>query len=215
MTTSQWPEAQAILNFWFDDPAAPDSEYGQQRQIWFRKDPDFDQQVRDRFLPLYEQARRGECDRWLAEPSATLALTILLDQFPRNMFRGTARCLEADDQALATAETAIARHYDQALLPVERVFFYLPFEHSENIEHQEQAVSLFETLVQVAPELQSTLDYAYRHRDVIAQFGRFPIAMRAWAALQPPPKVNFSNSPALAFSSAWSTKKVDNWWVID
>ncbi|NEQ42637.1 MAG: DUF924 domain-containing protein [Leptolyngbya sp. SIOISBB] len=168
------PEAQAILTFWFDDPAIPNSEYGRQRKIWFRKDPSFDQQVRDRFLSIYEQARQGTFAPWIEQPRSALALTILLDQFPRNMFRGTAHCFEADSQALATAQAAIAHQHDHALIPVERMFLYLPFEHSENIEHQRQAVSLFEALARSAPELQSTLDYAYRHRDVIAQFGRFP-----------------------------------------
>lgn len=174
MMMSILPAVQAILTFWFGDPAVPNSEYGQQRKIWFRKDPSFDQQVRDRFLPVYGQARQGACDPWLEQPRSALALTILLDQFPRNIFRGTARCFEADPQALTTAKIALSYQHDRALLPVERMFLYLPFEHSENIEHQHQAVSLFEALVRSAPELQSTLDYAYRHRDVIAQFGRFP-----------------------------------------
>jgi uncharacterized protein (DUF924 family) len=199
MTTSSWPEAQAILTFWFGDPAVPDSEYGQQRQIWFRKDPDFDAQVRDRFLALYEQARAGECGRWLEQPRSALALTILLDQFPRNMFRGTARCFEADAQALATAQTAIARHYDQALIPVERMFLYLPLEHSENIEHQHQSVSLFETLVQDEPALQTTLDYAYRHRDVIAQFGRFPHRNESLGRPSTPAEQQFLQQPGSGF----------------
>ena len=167
-------EAQEILTFWFDDPSIPDSAYGQQRKIWFRKDARFDQHVRDRFLATYQRARQGEFDTWLEQPRAALALTVLLEQCPRNFFRGTARCFEADAQALAAADVAITRQHDLALLPVERMFLYLPFEHSENIEHQQRAVSLFETLVRSAPEFQSTLDYAYRHRDVIGQFGRFP-----------------------------------------
>ncbi len=199
MTTSPWPEAQAILTFWFDDPATPNSEYGQQRKIWFRKDPTFDQQVRDRFLPLYQQARAGECDGWREQPRSALALTILLDQFPRNMFRGTARCFEADAQALDTAEAAIANHFDQLLLPVERMFLYLPFEHSENIDHQHRAVSLFETLVQTAPELQSTLDYAYRHRDVIAQFGRFPHRNESLGRKSTSAEIEFLKQPGARF----------------
>ena len=199
MTTSTWPEAQALLIFWFDDPAVPNSEYGQQRKIWFRKDPSFDQQVRDRFLAVYERAREGECDRWLEQPDSALALTILLDQFPRNMFRGTARCFEADAPALATAKTAIARDYDQSRLPIERMFFYLPFEHSENIEHQHQAVSLFETLVQDAPALQAPLDYAYRHRDVIAQFGRFPHRNEVLGRPSTPAERQFLQQPGARF----------------
>jgi uncharacterized protein (DUF924 family) len=166
--------AQQILGFWFDDPANPNSEYGQQRKMWFRKDPNVDQRIRDQFLSAYEQARHSLPEAWLETPRTALALTILLDQFPRNMFRGTPRSFEADAQALQVAEVAIARGHDQAVLPVERMFFYLPFEHSENLTHQHQAVAYFEALVKSAPDFQSTLDYAYRHRDVIAQFGRFP-----------------------------------------
>jgi uncharacterized protein (DUF924 family) len=168
------PSAHQVLTFWFDDPTAPDSEYGQQRRIWFQKDPDFDSQIREHFLSTYEQARRGEHDDWQTAPNTALALILVLDQFPRNMFRGTAKSFETDGQALQIAQAAIAQGYDQALLPVERMFFYLPFEHSEHIDHQHQAVALFEALVAVAPDLQATLDYAYRHRDVIARFNRFP-----------------------------------------
>jgi len=188
-----------ILHFWFGDPAAPDSDYGQQRQVWFRKNPDFDQQIRDRFLPVYGQARRGALADWLDAPRSALALTLLLDQFPRNLFRGTARCFEADAQALATAQGAIARQYDQALLPVERMFFYLPFEHSENLDHQNQAVRWFEALVREAPDLQSPLDYAYRHRDVIAQFGRFPHRNESLGRPSTAAEVDFLKQPGSRF----------------
>ncbi|NEQ33679.1 MAG: DUF924 domain-containing protein [Leptolyngbya sp. SIO4C5] len=166
--------ARHILNFWFGDPAAPATEYGQQRDIWFKKNQAFDQQVRQQFLAVYEQARQGTYADWTQTPKGALALTVLLDQFPRNMFRGTPQSFATDGQALAIAQSAVAQGRDRSLLPVERLFFYLPFEHSEDIAHQNQAVALFEALVQAAPELQSTLDYAYRHRDVIARFGRFP-----------------------------------------
>ncbi|MEM6519260.1 MAG: DUF924 family protein [Cyanobacteria bacterium P01_D01_bin.71] len=174
MPQSSLAIAENVLVFWFGDPDVPDSEYGQHRPVWFRKNPKFDQQIRDRFLSAYAQAREGQYDSWIEAPHTALALTILLDQFPRNMFRGTGRCFEADAQALATARAAIARQHDQKLIPVERIFLYLPFEHSEHLAHQNRAVSLFEALTELAPELQSALDYAYRHRDVIARFGRFP-----------------------------------------
>jgi uncharacterized protein (DUF924 family) len=166
--------ATQILHFWFGEPSAPDSEYGQQRKVWFHKDPEFDQQIRDRFLSAYEQARQGQYNDWRQTAKTALALTLLLDQFPRNMFRGTPRCFATDEQALEVAQAAIAQCYDQQLIPTERMFLYLPLEHSENLAHQNQAVCHFEALIQAAPELQTALDYAYRHRDVIAQFGRFP-----------------------------------------
>ncbi|MFE4108149.1 DUF924 family protein [Almyronema epifaneia] len=163
-----------ILNFWFGNPADPDSDYGQQRRIWFQKQAAFDQQVRQQFLASYEQARQGTYQNWRQTPQGTLALVILFDQFPRHMFRGTPQSFATDALALSTAQSAIAQGSDRPLLPVERLFLYLPFEHSENLEHQNQSVALFEALVQQAPDLQSTLDYAYRHREVIARFGRFP-----------------------------------------
>lgn len=165
---------ESILKFWFGDPDDANSEYGQQRKVWFRKDPTFDQSIRDRFSSVYQDAAQGQLQHWQSEPHSCLALILLLDQFPRNMFRGTAQAFATDDQALATAQFAIAHHYDQCLHPVERIFVYLPLEHSENIEHQTEVVQLFQQLAATEPELESTLDYAIRHRDVIAQFGRFP-----------------------------------------
>ncbi|MEO1095518.1 MAG: DUF924 family protein [Cyanobacteria bacterium J06638_28] len=191
--------ATQILTFWFDDPANPNSEYGQERRIWFHKDLAFDQQVRENFLSVYEQARRRAHDDWLQTPQGTLALLVLLDQFPRNMFRGTPRSFEAGEQALAVAAWAIAHQVDRALIPVERVFLYLPFEHSEDLAHQNQAVALFEALVQDAPALQSTLNYAYRHRDVIAQFGRFPHRNSILARTSTPEEITFLQQPGSRF----------------
>ena len=166
--------AAKILTFWFDDPTQPGSEYGQERRIWFHKDPTFDQRIREQFLTSYEQARQGTYEDWQQTSREALALAVLLDQFPRNMFRGTPRSFEAVDQALVVAQAAIAHGFDQALIPVERIFLYLPLEHSENLDHQNQSVALFEALVQAAPTLHSTLEYAYRHHDIITRFGRFP-----------------------------------------
>ena len=166
--------ASHILNFWFGDPNAPESGYGQQRRMWFLKDKELDQQIRKQFLGDYEQVRQGHYADWQDQPKTALALIILLDQFPRNMFRGSPRSFEADSQALQVAKAAIVQRYDQSLLPIERIFIYLPFGHSERLVDQNQAVALFEALVQEEPDLQSSLDYAYQHRDVIARFGRFP-----------------------------------------
>ncbi|MEM1291595.1 MAG: DUF924 family protein [Cyanobacteria bacterium P01_H01_bin.162] len=191
--------ATQILNFWFDVPAKPNSEYGQQRRIWFHKDPKFDHQIRDEFAEIYQLARQGNCASWLANPKTALALIVLLDQFPRNMFRGTPQSFEADAQALHVAQNAIARQYDQALLPVERMFFYLPFEHSENLAHQNQAVAYFEALVRVAPALRSSLDYAYRHRSVIAEFGRFPHRNSILGRTSTPAELDFLAQPGSGF----------------
>lgn len=166
--------ATDILNFWFDDPARPSSEYGQQRQVWFKKDPAFDALIREQFFADYEQAAQGELALWRTQPRPCLALIVLLDQFPRNLFRGDRRSFATDDQALALALHAIHQGYDQQLIPVERLFVYLPLEHSENLLHQDQCVALMEQLCATHPEFASPLDYAYRHREVIQRFGRFP-----------------------------------------
>ena len=166
--------AEAILNFWFDDPTAPNSEYGQQRPVWFKKDPAFDDTIRHQFWADYEQAAQGLLTDWPQQPRPCLALILLLDKFPRNLFRGDPCSFATDSQALAIAQQALQQGFDQALLPVERLFIYLPLEHSENLAHQDQCVALLEKLCEAHPGFESPLDYAYRHREVIQRFGRFP-----------------------------------------
>ncbi len=166
--------AEAILRFWFGDPADPQGEYGQQRQVWFKKDPAFDATIRQRFLADYEQAVSGALEDWRHAPRTCLALVLLLDQFPRNLFRGSGQSFASDRAALGTAYHALDQSYDQQVLPVERVFFYLPLEHSENLADQDRSVALVRSLHATHPEFDSTLDYALRHREVIQQFGRFP-----------------------------------------
>ena len=130
-------QARKILDFWFGQPVS--ASYGKTRQVWFIKKPEFDREMRTRFISDYEQAAAGNFDDWKNTPQNCLALILLLDQFPRNMFRGTTRAFATDWQALSTAQYAVAQGYDRNLLPVERWFIYLPFEHSENLEHQNQA----------------------------------------------------------------------------
>lgn len=165
---------EAILRFWFGDPEDSSSEYGQQRQAWFKKDPAFDATIRQQFLADYEQASTGALAAWQQEPRSCLALVILLDQFPRNLFRGEARSFASDRAARDTANYALAQGYDQQVLPVERIFFYLPLEHSENLADQERSVELVRSLYTAHSGFESSLNYALRHRDVIQRFGRFP-----------------------------------------
>lgn len=164
-------QATEILEFWFGDPEAAD--YGKSRAVWFRKDDAFDQILHNRFLRLYEKAAAGLLAHWQADAQSCLALIILLDQFPRNLFRNTPQAFATDLQALATAKYALAQGYDQSLLPVQRWFIYLPFEHSESREEQARSLQLWEQL-RGDPESISALDYAYRHTEVIQRFGRFP-----------------------------------------
>jgi uncharacterized protein (DUF924 family) len=164
-------QANKILDFWFGKPDEPG--YGKPRKAWFTKNPEFDQEVRSRFITDYEQAATGQLDDWKASPLSCLALIILLDQFSRNMFRGQPEAFATDPQALAYAKYAIERGFDKELLPIQRWFVYMPFEHSENLAEQHQCVELFSTL-QNYPECTSGVDYALRHLKIIERFGRFP-----------------------------------------
>ena len=164
-------EADEVLAFWFGREDEPG--YGEFREAWFRKDPEFDQQVQERFGPLYERAAAGELDGWREEARSCLALVICLDQFPRNMFRGDGRTHATDDKALETARYALERALDRELPPFQRVFVYMPFMHSESVEDQRRSVELFGRLAEKpgAPDLTS---YAVGHMEIIERFGRFP-----------------------------------------
>jgi uncharacterized protein (DUF924 family) len=148
-----------IVSFWRD--AGPDK--------WFEKDDDFDSTIRSRFLVVHEAAARGDLAAFEDSAEGALALVILLDQFPRNMFRGTRRAFATDPTARAVANRAIARGFDRGADAVMRQFFYLPFMHSELLSDQERCVALYEALGD--PNL---VKFAMEHRDVIAKFGRFP-----------------------------------------
>lgn len=149
-----------VLDFWFDPATKPH---------WFVKSDAFDHGVAERLGALLEQAAAGALDHWAETPEGLLALVILLDQVPRNVHRGTPAAFATDAKALALAERAVAQGLDKAVEPARRLFLYLPFEHAENLAAQEQAVALFATTGDA-----EYLDYAIRHRDVIARFGRFP-----------------------------------------
>ena len=160
-----------ILDFWFGKPDAP--SHGERRQIWFEKNEDFDQEIRERFLPAVEAALAGGLSTWEAEPESCLALILLLDQFPRNLFRGTARAFDGDMRALELARKALAEGYDRTLQPLQRLFVYLPFEHSEDLADQDRSVALLEKLSQETGD-PGWHHYAVLHRDIIVRFGRFP-----------------------------------------
>jgi uncharacterized protein (DUF924 family) len=155
----------------FGKPNSP--EFGKSQKKWFEKNLDFDSEVRSRFLPQYELAVSGQLDDWQDSPQECLALIITLDQFSRNMFRGTPQAFATDSKAVIAADRAVTNKFDRELLPVQRWFIYLPFEHSENIEHQHKSVELFSQLGG-EPDSEMVIDYAKRHLAVIDRFGRFP-----------------------------------------
>lgn len=136
---------------------------------WFSHDPAFDEECRQGFLAAHEAAARGDLNDWEVSPEGALALMILLDQMPRNMFRGTRRVYRTDPVAIACAERAIDKGYDERVAPAMRGFFYLPFMHAEDLSAQDRCVALYERMGDAA-----LLTWAQHHRDIVARFGRFP-----------------------------------------
>ena len=185
-----------ILEFWFGHP--DHSDYGQPRRCWFRKDPGFDQQIRDRFLDDYDQAAQGNLQAWQTASESCLALILLLDQFPRNLFRGTPQAFTTDSQALDSARWAVYQGFDQHLLPVQRWFIYLPFEHSENRVDQQQSLMLWQQL-QDDPNSASSIDYAHKHAAVIERFRRFPHRNAILNRVSTPAELGFLNQRGSSF----------------
>ena len=172
MSASLPDAAREVLDFWFG--AVGSAERGSPRKEWFQKSEVFDAQVRDRFGATIEQALRGELDDWVEDARSALARILLLDQFTRNAFRGTARAFAGDTQALAAASAMVGARGDDALPPYMRAFVYMPFEHAEGLAMQEEAVRLFRRLVAVDPSFADMLSFAEKHQAVIERFGRFP-----------------------------------------
>ena len=160
--------AEDVLGFWFQ--GEPDTW---RTDPWFRKSDAFDDAIRTRFGTAVQAAQDGVLDGWAATPEGTLALLLLLDQFGRNIHRGSRLAFAGDAHARRIARAAIAVGIEAKLTPVQRVFLYLPFEHSEEMADQDLSVRLFEALPP-AEWRDSVVDYAHRHRDVIREFGRFP-----------------------------------------
>ena len=166
-------QAQDVLDFWFGPQGS--AAYGTQRVEWFAKDPAFDAQVRDRFGAAIERAINGGLREWDALGSrGRLARILVLDQFTRNAWRDTAAAFQGDVLAIGAAQQMVESGEDMQLIPVERMFAYMPYEHAEDAAMQEKSVRLFEALAQENQGFGLVLDYAHRHRGVIARFGRFP-----------------------------------------
>lgn len=185
-----------ILDFWFGREG--EEGYGEFREAWFTKDPEFDQDVRDRFEGAYEEAAAGRLEHWKDEARSCLALIILLDQFTRNMFRGDPKTYATDDKAREAARHAVEHAYDRELFPYERLFVYLPFEHSEDLEDQLFSVELFRGL---AADIGSEdlLGYAVRHLEIIERFGRFPHRNEILGRATTPEEAEFLRGPDSSF----------------
>lgn len=185
-----------VLDFWFGAAGSPDR--GRRHDVWFKKSDAFDQEVRSRFLPLYEEAARGTFGAWGDAAHPLLALIIVLDQFPRNMFRGDARAFATDAQALAAAQRMVDRGWDLRLAPIARWFAYLPYQHAEDLAMQQRALELYER-VSVDPSLADVAQWARKHHDVIARFGRFPHRNAILGRASTPEEIEFLAQPGSSF----------------
>ncbi len=201
------PEAHnpdSILDFWFGAETG-DSETAQARKkLWWSKDEAVDAEIRRRYAALVDAAAAGQHDAWLDHARGRLALILLFDQFPRNMYRDTPRAFAFDPQASRLALDGIAAGADRSLRAIERVFFYLPLEHSESAELQARCVALFTALAAGVPEsdrktFSGYVDYAVRHRDVIHRFGRFPHRNRILGRASTPEEIEFLQQPGSSF----------------
>ena len=189
-------QAKPILEFWFGHP--DELSYGKPRKTWFNKTPEFDEELLTRFSRDYQKAAAGHLDDWIDLPETCLALILLLDQFPRSIFRGTPEAFATDWEALSAAQQAIALGYDRQFLPVQRWFIYLPFEHSENLDHQHQSVKLFQQLSH-DPDSAEAIEYAYRHLEIIKRFERFPHRNAILGRTSTPEEIEFLQQPASGF----------------
>ena len=179
--------ASEVLRFWFGEGA----EYGVEHKRWFQKDAAFDAEVRRRFVDLHQALARSSA--WLDAAPDCLARIIVLDQFPRNMFRGTPSAFATDSLALAAARHAIASSYDRDWQRVEKIFGYLPFEHSESLADQERACEL------IRPLGEALYDYALRHHRIIERFGRFPHRNAILGRQSTPEELEFLQQPGSGF----------------
>ena len=177
--------AEDVLEFWFDEATRPH---------WYLRSEAFDARVRDELGPLHARAVRGELDAWATEPRGALAVIILLDQASRNLHRGSADAFASDALALKHARATVDAGHDRAFTEVERVFLYMPFEHSEALADQERCVALMSELP--TPQWR---DYAERHHRIVARFGRFPHRNAVLGRESTPEELEFLKQPGSSF----------------
>jgi len=189
---------QDVLDFWFGAPGSADA--GQVRRAWFVKDEAFDALIRERFGATIDAAVAGGLREWDdGGPPGVLARLLVLDQFTRNAWRGTPRAFAGDALALAAAQRLVRAGADRALPPQQRAFVYMPFEHAEDAAMQARAVELFGALAAAHPGFDEMLDYAHRHRAVIARFGRFPHRNAILGRASTPQELAFLAQPGSRF----------------
>ncbi len=199
LTPTDTPDAAwiAVIDFWFGAPGS--HERGERREVWWGKDEEidgaeFDAQIRDRFLSTHEAALAGDLDHWLETPAGALALVITLDQFPRNMFRKSARAFAADGKSLLVAKEAMARGYADKMSITAQQFLYIPFEHAEDLAEQQRSVDLY-----TAIGMEDGNGFAQHHYDIVKMFGRFPHRNEVLGRQSTSEEIEYIKDPANRF----------------
>ena len=200
----QTSDVETVLEFWFGSLDARGRADEEHSRRWYEKDAAFDAQIKTRFGELHSAALRGERDAWLATSRGRLALVIVLDQFSRNMFRGDRLSFVGDERALAAALEGVVQGLDEPLALDERMFLYMPFMHSEVLEHQRRCVELFSALLEAQSEesreyLSRALGFARRHYDIVERFGRFPHRNAMLGRSSTPEELEFLKQPGSSF----------------
>ena len=193
-----------ILEFWFGDDQDDAAVAAAKAELWWGHSPATDEVLQERFGAAASAAAAGVLDHWTGSPRGRLALILLLDQLPRAIRRDTPEAFAQDDAARKTAAQGLESGADRLLRPIERLFFCLPFEHSEDLEDQDRSVELFRELALSVPEgkrptFAGFLDYAKRHREVIARFGRFPHRNRILGRESTAEETAFLEEPGSSF----------------
>ncbi len=190
--------ADEILSFWFGQLHDNEQYYDERRRLWFASDAAIDETIKARFLKDYEQAVSQQPTDWRTTPRTALALILLYDQFPRNMFRGDPRAFATDALAREVTQSLLDTSGDTQLRPIERMFVYMPLMHSEDVTHQQQSVALFRQLAQDDPRVNS-VSYAERHLEIIEHFGRFPHRNAVLGRTSTSEEIAFLNQPGSSF----------------
>ena len=171
---------EAIIDFWFSEPV---------KKLWYKSTPAFDQQLLEQYQAVWRQAKEGDLNHWRNSASGCLALVIVLDQLPLNMFRGQAKSFSSEKQAIEISHWAIAQGFDQEIAPDKLSFLYVPLMHSESVSDQILSVKLF-----TDANLESNLRFAKHHRDLIEEFGRFPHRNVILGRKSTPQEIEYLNS---------------------
>ena len=194
-----------IREYWFGTALEDAAVTARDRApLWWSKNPEVDNEIRRRFESWVIKAGSGELDNWASNPQDRLALILLTDQFPRSIYRDSAKAFAFDTKALSLTREGLDGGFDASLRPLEKVFFYLPLEHSESLADQQRSVSLFQKLLDEAgpdqkPTFVEYLDFAVRHREIISRFGRFPHRNKALERISTPEELSFLQQPGAGF----------------